>query len=461
MPDSFRTLEVPDALVEKYDRPGPRYTSYPTVPHWSDKFTETMQREVLERSHVPGLSLYFHVPFCRQRCLFCGCSVIVTSRRKTATAYVDALIEELRLVREAGPSLSRRPVRQIHWGGGTPTYLLDSDTRRLADAIRGTFSLEDDAEVSIEIDPRATSVEQLGLLRELGFNRVSIGVQDVEPTVQEAVGRVQPFEEIVELCSAARDLKMTSVNFDVIYGLPKQTRATLRASLERILDLGPDRLSLFSYAHVPWMRRHQTRMPEDAIPRGTEKFRMFQDSVAFLTERGYEYIGLDHFALPGDELAAERRAGRLQRNFQGYSTRRGLGLLGFGVTAISDLGTSYAQNRAKLADYYRAIEAGELATEKGYLLSEDDHLRRRLISDLMCHSRIDLEEVAPLIDEPVTERFADALALLEPMARDGLVELGENEIAVTPLGRLFIRNIAMTFDAHLGREEPRIYSRTV
>ncbi|MFQ5654144.1 MAG: oxygen-independent coproporphyrinogen III oxidase [Planctomycetota bacterium] len=462
----FAGLQVPVELLEKYDRPGPRYTSYPTAPVWSEEFGPAAQEAALRGlPEGRGLSLYLHLPFCAERCSFCGCSVIITPKRSLAGPYVDRILAEMELVAARLPGLPSRPVRQIHWGGGTPTFLDADGIRRLGEGTARIFAVAEDAEVSVEVDPRVTTAEQLEALRAAGFNRLSMGIQDFDPRVQEAVRRIQPEEMTRALFEEGRRLGFESINVDLIYGLPFQTRESFAMSVERILDMGPDRIALFSYAHVPWIKPHQTRFSDEDLPAGAAKFAIFREALGALTGDGYEFIGLDHFARPDDELARQRREGGLHRNFQGYSTHGGLDLIGFGVTAISGFERSYAQNLKKLSEYYRRVEGGGLATLRGIRLGDEDLLRRRVISDLMCHSRLDFRAIEGDFGVRFESHFAPELEELRGLERDGLLALSSESIEGTALGRIFIRNICMVFDEHLQRPADTpgspVYSRTI
>ncbi len=413
-----------------YDVPAPRYTSYPTVPAWSSAFGCDDHRSALERAGDP-VSLYLHIPFCRERCWFCGCNVAVAKQASTADRYLDHVEEELRLV--ANALGRRRTLTAMHWGGGTPTFLDEPRLERVFRAIADRFDLGGD--LSIEIDPRVTSVGQLELLRRLGFTRISMGVQDFDERVQEAIGREQPLEQTEVLLQAARRLELESVNFDVIYGLPHQTAESWGATLEKVVRLAPDRIAVFAMAFVPTLKPHQRRLA--LLPEGQEKLALFEQAVRTLTSFGWEFVGMDHFARPDDALAIASRAGRLRRNFQGYTTDESQ-VIGVGASAISDVGGAFAQNEVALAKYYAAIGSGRFATQRGLLRTGDDDRRGAIIADLMCNlfSRVG----------PEFERERARLAELE---RDGLVELDARSVRVTLRGRRFVRNVAMVFDAHL------------
>jgi len=453
-------------LLERYDVTGPRYTSYPTAPQWSDDFGPDDWADALDASNRPAadgsarpLSLYMHLPYCRRMCLFCGCNVVIQSHPERAEPYLVTLKREIAAVAERlDPA---RPVVQFHWGGGTPTYFRPELLEDLFTFTRDRFNFAADAEIGVELDPRVTTAEHLATLQRLGFNRLSLGVQDFDPGVQAAVKRIQPYEMVRDLMAACRDLGFPDLNTDLIYGLPGQTVASFATTLEQLIGLNPDRIALFSYGHVPWVKRQQ-RALEGLIPLGLDKFQLFRAGLAAFAAAGYRAIGLDHFARPDDELCRAQRDGTLHRNFQGYTTKAGADLLGFGATAISSLERTYAQNFRGVPDYTAAVEADRLPTLRGLTLSEDDVIRRDVIMRLMCYEAINQHAVEA--DHGITfdDYFAPELAALAPLEADGLVELDAGVIRATPLGRVFVRNVAMPFDAYLSRpaNRPR-YSRTI
>ncbi|MCU0304262.1 MAG: oxygen-independent coproporphyrinogen III oxidase [Thermoanaerobaculales bacterium] len=452
-------------LLAKYDRPGPRYTSYPTAPQFSTDFGETAYRERLREAARRGdepLSMYVHLPFCHERCTFCGCNVVISPRRGPEEGYLDTLERELDLLAEALGD--RRSINQLHWGGGTPTYLSPDQCERLFGAITDRFPLTGDAEVAIEVDPCVTTLEHLATLARLGFNRISMGLQDTDPDVQRAVRRIQPLELTREHVDEARRLGFSSVNIDLIYGLPRQTEASFRRCVRSVVDeLAPDRLACFSYAHVPWIKPHQRQLDEASLPRGWDKLRLFTTAASELVEAGYTFVGFDHFARPGDELARALAEGRVHRNFMGYTVMPAADQVGIGVTSIGDVAGAYSANLKKLAAYERAVAAGRLPVERGLVRSREDELRRAVIHRLICTLRLDLGWVESAFGVDPREHFADALAELGPMAADGLVEIDDAGLAVTPTGRFFLRNLCMPFDAYLGPMAAGgpTYSRTV
>ncbi len=445
-------LRVSEEFLAKYNRPGPRYTSYPTAPVWNDSFgPDDLERvhEQSDRAQAP-VSLYMHIPFCESLCLFCACNVIIQKDKAVAPPYLGVLKRELERVSR---SVSKeRSVVQFHWGGGTPTYLTPPQIEDLFGAAREGFTFAPDAEVGIEVDPRVTSRAHLETLRRLGFNRLSMGIQDFHPDVQKAIHRIQPFEMTRDLISAARTLGFDSINVDLIYGLPHQTAERFGHTVEQILELAPDRVALFSYAHVPWLKKQQGAFAT-FLPEGMQKFEIFRIGMLKFLEAGYLYIGMDHFAKPGDELAISQQNRTLHRNFQGYTTKAGADLYGMGVTAISGIRDAYAQNHRDLPSWEKAVADRGIATMRGYHLSQDDRLRRAVISRLLCHTIIIKDEISREFGIDFDEYFADELRHLEPSRDDGLVLLEPGEIRTTWLGRIFIRNLAMIFDPYLERQQ--------
>ncbi|HVB07457.1 MAG TPA: oxygen-independent coproporphyrinogen III oxidase [Candidatus Acidoferrales bacterium] len=448
MPD----LEVSEEFLAKYNRPGPRYTSYPTAPVWDDKFRQADLEEFFrgaESASTP-VSLYMHLPFCESLCLFCACNVVIQKDKKAAIPYLETLKAEINHVSQF---VSRkREVVQFHWGGGTPTYLTPAQLTDLFGCTSERFTFASNAEIGIEIDPRVTTHEHLASLRKLGFNRLSMGIQDFTPEVQKTIHRVQPFELTRDLIVEARRLGFDSLNVDLIYGLPYQTAASFADTADKVLQLSPDRIAMFSYAHVPWLRKQQGAF-QGHLPEGMEKFHIFKTGVRKFTDAGYLYIGMDHFARAGDELAIAQRNRTLHRNFQGYTTKAGADLYGMGVSAISSVGEAYAQNDRAIAPYQSAVAERGVATMRGYRLNYDDLLRREVITKLLCHTVVRKREIENTFQIRFDEYFASELAELGAMRDDGLVILGGDEILVTPLGRIFIRNVAMPFDRYLREQK--------
>jgi oxygen-independent coproporphyrinogen-3 oxidase len=445
---------IEEAVVLRHDVRGPRYTSYPTAPVWTPAFGPEEYarhlRQAAERPQDP-LSVYVHVPFCKQMCLYCGCNVIIAKNAGRSEPYLDDVVAEMGIVSDLlGP---RRGVNQIHWGGGTPTFIDEAQTRKLFGALRQRFDVAPDAEIAIEVKPADTDAARLALLRELGFNRLSMGVQDFDPAVQAAVGRLQGEEDTAGLLAEARRVGFGSVNFDLIYGLPRQRPETWTRTLEAVVRMRPDRIAAYSFAYVPDLRPHQRKLPADEIPRGAAKLELFRLTWEVLTAAGYVAIGMDHFALPDDPLARAQAAGTLWRNFQGYTVRAGVDTVAFGVTAISDVGGAFAQNVHTLPKYAAAVRAGRLATERGHALSADDLERRRLITDLMCNLSVDLGRDAE-------RRYAAELARLRDAPLSELARVEGTRVVLTDLGRVFMRNVAMVFDRYLPADGGS-FSRTV
>lgn len=446
---------VPRALLEKYTTSAPRYTSYPTAVDWAKDFDASRYPELLAKAAQSSepLSVYVHLPYCAELCLFCGCNVVVSRNKDRMTNYVEHLERELATVRASG--IGKRKVRQYHWGGGTPTQLPLKLMERVQNAFRDTFALADDAEVAIEVDPRVTTREQVRWLAEQGWNRVSMGVQDFEPRVQEAIKRVQSEEETRAVIDAAREHGIQSVNVDLIYGLPLQTEKSFETTVDRVIAIRPERVALFHYAHVPWMKRHQNALETDEAPSSETKLSIFVRAVEQFRSAGYVYIGLDHFALPTDELARALGEEKLQRNFMGYTTRRGGDMVSLGVSSIGDVAGCYVQNHPKEADYLAAIEAKGHAGSRGHARSPDDELRRDVILGLMCNGVLRKKDVERAHGIAFDATFAEELRSLEPLAADGLVVLEKDALRLTPLGQMFMRNVALPFDRYFAARRAR------
>jgi len=461
---SSSPTEIPTGLVEKYDRPGPRYTSYPTAPVWSDDFGETEWMQALAAAdgrHEDPLAIYVHLPFCNKRCLFCACNVVITQREDVLRAYLDRLYRNIERV--AGALPQRRKVSGMHWGGGTPTHLDCSQIRELYAKLSEHFEFLPDAEISIEVHPPVTTREQMETLRELGFNRVSFGVQDIDQEVQHIINRHQTLEQTEHITAWARELGFNSINYDLIYGLPGQTMDTWNRTLDEVQRLRPDRLAIYSYAHVPWLHPHQTRMPKELLPAAGLKLELLRTASRRLVgEAGYEEIGFDHFALPTDELAIAVRERRLYRNFMGYTVKPAPDYVGFGLTAIGEVGNAFIQNEHKLNRWNDALDNGSCGVARGMFIDEDDRVRKLVIERLMCNQQFPLADAEALSGRPFREQFDDQWQELADFEADGLVVRGEDMLAVTPLGRHFLRNICMLFDRHLPemQKEGR-FSRTV
>ncbi|MEJ2589941.1 MAG: oxygen-independent coproporphyrinogen III oxidase [Candidatus Thiodiazotropha sp.] len=442
-------------LISKYDQSGPRYTSYPTAVQFHEGFGEAEYKQVVAESNATGspLSLYFHIPFCDTICFYCACNKVATKDRSMAADYLARVYEELRMQSELiDPS---RVVTQLHWGGGTPTFISHAEMRELVAQTRKYFTLLDDdsGEYSIEIDPREAKGDTVKLLRELGFNRMSLGVQDFEEKVQKAVNRIQTKQETLFVLQSARDEGFRSISIDLIYGLPFQTVDSFARTLDEILEVDPDRLSVFNYAHLPERFKPQRRINAEELPPPQEKLDILQMTIEKLSDAGYVYVGMDHFAKPGDELVRAQEEGTLYRNFQGYSTHADCDLIGIGATSIGMVGPSYAQNMRSLDEYYQRIDSGRLAIFKGIRLNDDDLLRRDVITQLICNFSLSIAEIERKWQIDFRDYFARELSQLDAMQADGLLSISDNGLQVLPRGRLLIRNICMKFDAYLATKE--------
>ena len=456
-------MQASFALLEKYSKPGPRYTSYPTAPYFSTAFSEADWRAELARSQASGrdLSLYVHIPFCDSLCYYCGCNMVATQDYTKATAYLDVLFDEIE--RSAKAAGGGRVVRQIHWGGGTPTYLKPADILRLSQHLHRYFMVAEDAEIGCEVDPRELSLEHVQALKQAGFNRISLGVQDLDERVQRAVNRLQPLALIQQVYGWMRSAGFNSINMDLMVGLPHQTVASFNATLDEILALSPDRLAVFGYAHVPWLKKHQKLIQEPDLPDFATRLSLQELIQRRLSEAGYVYIGMDHFARHDDELVRAQQQKTLWRNFQGYTTHRDCDILAFGASAISQTDEVYAQNFKRLADYHASVAQGSLPIERGLRISQDDKIRRDAITRIMCDLELDKAAFAHAWGLDFDIYFAQSLTELQDLCADGLVELTPEKVRVTEAGRIFLRNIAMAFDAYLHQTQgaaPR-YSRTV
>jgi oxygen-independent coproporphyrinogen III oxidase len=452
-------------LLAKYDRAGPRYTSYPTAVEFHEDFTPERYLQKLDeasRRLEDPLSVYVHLPFCRERCSFCGCNVIITQKPGVASAYLDDLEREVDLVwKRLG---KRTRLVQYHWGGGTPTYLSLEEIERVWRFFADRFTFAPDAEIAIEVDPRVTTHRQAELLKRLGFNRVSMGVQDFDPEVQEAVNRYQTFNQTQDLHTYLRGLGIESINFDFIYGLPHQTAASFRKTIQQALELRPDRVAVYSYAFVPWIKAHQKAIHLEDLPPREVKLELFGIAHELFTGAGYQQIGMDHFALQTDSLAKAARERTLYRNFMGYTTHPARDFVGFGVSSIGDLGGAFAQNTKKLNRYKDALDRGLPPIERGFERSPDDEVRRDVIQSLMCNFYLDIRAIERRYGLVFETYFQDSLRELdEGPGSHGFVTRTPDAIEVTELGRLFVRNICMAFDAYLKRHEGEkpIFSRTV
>jgi oxygen-independent coproporphyrinogen-3 oxidase len=449
-----QTLVLDQELISRYDQSGPRYTSYPTAVQFHDGFGPEQYRAAAKASNASGrpLSLYFHIPFCDTVCFYCACNKIATKDRTRSQPYLDRVYREMEMQGELFDN--SRPVEQLHWGGGTPTFISAEQMRELMVVTGRHFKLLDDdtGEYSIEIDPREVTDENIGLLRDIGFNRMSLGLQDLDPNVQKAVNRIQTAEETFGALEAARREGFRSVSMDLIYGLPLQTPQSFIATLDRVIEAEPDRLSVFNYAHLPEIFKPQRRINELELPSADQKLEILHQIGERLADAGYVYIGMDHFARPDDELAVAQREGELYRNFQGYSTHAHCDLVALGVTSIGMVGNTYAQNMRTLDEYYARIDSGELAVFRGIELNRDDEVRRAVITQLICNFALDMEKIDSAWDIRFEDYFADELKRLMQMSKDGLISVGDRRMDVLPAGRLLIRNICMVFDRYLGVE---------
>ncbi|HEY9825673.1 MAG TPA: oxygen-independent coproporphyrinogen III oxidase [Stenomitos sp.] len=460
------TIQFDPALLTKYDQPLPRYTSYPPATELKETFQETDFRAAIavgNHKKTP-LSLYCHIPFCERPCFFCGCNTVITQRKEVADPYLDYLTRNIRQIAELIDG--QRTVQQMHWGGGTPNYLSTQQIELLWQTLHDHFQFDADAELSIEVNPAFLTRDYVFFLKKLGFNRISFGIQDFNPKVQEAVNRIQPEALLFNVMDWMRTAGFESVNVDLIYGLPFQTPHTFRETVQKTIALNPDRVAVFNFAYVPWIKPIQRRMPQSELPSATDKLKILQLTIEELTQAGgYQFIGMDHFAKPDDELAIAQRAGQLHRNFQGYTTQPESDLFGFGMTSISMVQDVYTQNSKRIQDYYRDMDAHRLPIERGVTLSQEDLIRRTVIMELMCQFQLSpaaLEEKYHLsFGSDFDEFFARERKDLKALEADGLVEVSPHLIRVTPAGRLLIRNIAAVFDAYLKHQQVERFSKAV
>ncbi len=448
---------------EKYSKAGPRYTSYPTAPEFSESFTKNdLITRYKNQPKDRAVSLYIHIPFCRSACYFCGCNVIFTSKEDKKARYIDYLKKELAIL--ATHLDTNRVVTQMHFGGGTPTFLEPSQLDDVIQTIKKTFpNFANDAEISCEVDPRYFTVEHMEVLKNAGTNRLSFGVQDIDLKVQETIHRIQPFETTQNVVKIARDAGIQSINVDLIYGLPYQTKESFRRTIEKIIELNPDRLAVFNYAHVPWMMKTQRKFDETTFAPPATKLEILKDTIGFFTENGYKMVGMDHFAKPDDELFMAIEKGELHRNFQGYTTKGGADLIGIGLTSIGDGVDYYVQNFKDMAMYENAIDNNELPVFKGYSLNDDDILRQFVIMELMSNFALDIKKVEARFGIDFKNYFSDALAMLGEFVEAELISISDEKIEVSPTGTMLIRNIAMPFDAYLHKipEDKRRFSKTI
>ncbi|MDO8451942.1 MAG: oxygen-independent coproporphyrinogen III oxidase [bacterium] len=457
-------LSVDIDLLSRFDKPGPRYTSYPTAPMFSPAYTDKQFEIDLIRNNdgnASPVSLYVHLPFCDTLCYFCGCTTVITSKRDHVSSYLSMLKKEI--ARTSSAINRERPVAQIHWGGGTPSYLTPGEIEDLASFIRECFRIAPDAEFSVEIDPRALTYDHMQAFRQGGANRISLGVQDFTERVQKAVHRVQPDLLTLQAIQWAKDLGMGSINVDLIYGLPLQTLESFEETLDKVVKISPDRIAVFNFAYVPGIKPHQKLIHPEDLPSSNAKLQILKTTIETLTTSGYRYIGMDHFAKPEDELSLAQANKTLHRNFQGYSTRAGADLFGFGMSAISHFGEVYAQNAKTLPEYFERLENGRFATHVGYRMNRDDEIRKSVIMQIMCNLEVIKEKVEEHFGILFDEYFQDALEQLEEFRRLGLVQHTAEKISIIGAGRLLLRNIAICFDAYLPKLQTAqpIFSRTV
>jgi len=450
---STNEVSFDEELIKRYDGRGPRYTSYPTALQFHDGFTADNYREHARASNSSGrpLSLYVHIPFCKSLCYYCACNKIVTRNADRVKKYMRHLDQEIDM--QAALYDRSRKIEQLHFGGGTPTYLDEPQMRALMGHLRSAFNFDDSdsREFSIEVDPRTVDSKMMSILAELGFNRLSLGIQDFDPQVQLAVNRIQSTEEVSALVRDARENNFRSVSFDLIYGLPHQTVETFDNTLDKALEMRPDRLAIYNYAHLPGRFKGQRMINDDDIPKPQTKLDILHHTINKLSRSEYVYIGMDHFALPGDDLVEAQRNGTLQRNFQGYSTHRECDLIALGVSAIGSIGNIYAQNTTSTIEYEATLESGELPIVRGIEVDDDDLLRADAISQLMCYDRLEFSDFNAAHDIDFLQYFKDEVSNLEPLANDGLVAVNDERISITPKGRLLLRSIAMVFDRYLGK----------
>jgi oxygen-independent coproporphyrinogen III oxidase len=460
-----QTVKFDADLLKKYDRPLPRYTSYPPATELTEDFESVDFKAAVAVGNYKKrpLSLYCHIPFCESACYFCGCNTIISQRKAIADPYLDYLTRDIRQV--ASLIDGDRTVEQLHWGGGTPNYLSLSQVEMLWNTLCNHFQFDENAEISIEVNPRSLDREYLFFLKQLGFNRISFGIQDFDFQVQQAVNRIQPEDMLFQVMDWVRDAGFTSVNVDLIYGLPYQTLETFKSTIRKTIQLNPDRIAVFNFAYVPWLKPIQRRIPQDAIPSNAEKIKILQMTIEELTANGYVFIGMDHFAKPNDELAIAQSNGQLHRNFQGYTTKPESDLFGFGISSISMLHDVYVQNHKSLKNYFRAIDTGELPIERGVILNGDDIIRRTLIMELMCQFQVSPDEIQEKyhlsFDCDFAKYFFPEQSQLQQLENDGLIRVSPNHIEVTPSGRLLIRNIAAVFDRYLGDRSFSGFSRAI
>ncbi|MBC3874937.1 oxygen-independent coproporphyrinogen III oxidase [Undibacterium flavidum] len=462
-PTAKDNLEISEELIRRFDSLGPRYTSYPTADRFHADFTESSYIQYLKQrnqaANKPPLSLYIHIPFCASLCYYCACNKVITKDRSKSAIYLAYLAKELQMVKQH--LTARETISQLHLGGGTPTFLSEDEMRGLMAMLRDNFDFAADAEISIEIDPRTVTAETLQLLADVGFNRTSLGVQDFDEQVQIAVHRIQPYDMVEKCITQSRAVGFQSINFDLIYGLPKQSLESFSCTLDQVISLSPARIALYNYAHLPTRFKPQRRINEADLPSAEQRLQIFLMSLRRLLAEGYVYIGLDHFAKPDDSLALAVKDKSLHRNFQGYTTRADCDLVALGLSSIGKIGASYVQNLRTLDEYYAALDQGKLPVEKGFHLSEDDLLRREIIMDLMCSTTLDISAIEKKYSIRFAEYFQNELARVQSFADEGLMKISDSAVSVTSKGRMFVRAFSMVFDQYLSRQSGAKYSKLI
>ncbi len=456
----YQNTKIDFELIKKYDRPGPRYTSYPTAVEFKE-LNEEVYKEELENilKDDKELSLYVHIPFCENACWFCGCNVIISHRTDVARPYLEYLYKELGLLKNI--LKDHKKIEQFHIGGGTPNFLENEDMKSLMEQIKTHFEFTKDAEISIELDPRHAFYDKLMLYKELGFNRVSIGIQDFDENIQKNINRIQDEKMLKEVVSNIRDLGFKSLNIDLMYGLPGQSLDSFKKTVEKTLELSPDRIAVFNFAYVPWLKPLQRKIDEALIPPSDQKLEMFKIAVEMFEEADYAFIGLDHFAKKTDELYLAQKSQKLWRNFQGYTTHKGVHLIGLGATSIGMLDRAYFQNYKTLRDYYKALDNDKLPIMRGYILNQDDIIRREVIMDIMCNLGVDKNLIGLKFGIDFDEYFAPELEQLKELESDGLINLKPDKIEINPVGRFLVRNIAIVFDIYSKAKEKPTFSKTI
>jgi oxygen-independent coproporphyrinogen-3 oxidase len=460
-----KSTRVPIELLRKYDRPGPRYTSYPTAPVWTSSIGVNEYKESLIKASKrsdESIAFYCHIPFCECRCYYCGCNTVITRNSDRVEKYLESFLDEIKAT--AKLLGERRTINQLHFGGGTPTYLNIEQLGRVLDCFDEHFTFTDDCEKSLEIDPRVTSFEQLEDLASRGFNRVSLGVQDFDDNVQKAIGRIQPYELVENKIEECRKLKFEGINIDLIHGLPRQTEQTFKTTLEKSIQLKPDRVALYSFAYLPSVKANQMKIIPEELPQTEEKYQLFAQAVEIFTAAGYLQIGMDHFALPDDELAVAQNDGRLHRNFMGYTVQASPEMVGIGMSSIGYIDNSFFQNFSTLDKYMNSVAENSFAVNKGLKLTDDDLVRQHVITSLMCNFQLDFETFRQKFGFDYKEYFKNEHNALDEFSVDNFINTLDNKLEITPVGRTFIRNIAMTYDAYLNKEiegKKPTFSRTI